>query len=408
MKHLIVQKYGGTSVGNIERIQAVANRVVQRRKQGMKLVIVVSAMAGETDRLLSLARNFGDQIQSRELDVLLATGEQASAALLAISLNNQGVASISLKGHQIPIRTDSQHGKALIRSVAPQRIEKHLNEGTVVVVTGYQGVTDEGDLTTLGRGGSDLSAVALASALEAQQCEIYTDVPGVFTADPQVCSDARVIQKISHDEMLELASLGTKVLQARAVQLAKRYMIPIWIGSSFQNCKGTWVVKEEKSMEGTIVSGVSCDQKDSQISVRRLVNPIESMSQLFNALADAQVMVDVIVQDRKVDGRTNVTFTVPRECFQKAQQVVAQLTTGMPDVEVVTHEKVAKVSAVGLGMRAHSGVAAQMFRCLSKEGVEVHAVTTSEIKISCVIDERYAELAVRALHEQFGLAKEPH
>jgi aspartate kinase len=408
MTSIVVQKYGGTSVGSIERIHAVANRIAQKQREGKKLAVVVSAMAGETDRLLQLAKQIAPGAMGREVDALTATGEQASAALLALALSSKGVASISLQGHQIPIRTDGNFGSALIQSVAPQRIHRHLAEGKVVVVTGFQGVTDTDDVTTLGRGGSDLTAVALAAALEADQCEIFTDVPGVFTADPQVCGDARLIERISHDEMLELASLGAKVLQTRSVQLAKRYVIPIWVGSSFDEGAGTWVTKEEPSMEGTIVSGISCDRKDAQISVRHLPDPTQSMTQLFSALADAQVVVDVIVQDRSADGKTNLTFTVPRESYSAAMKVVNQRVKGVPGVQVLPHEKVAKISAVGIGMRTHSGVAAKMFQCLAKEKIEVMAVSTSEIKISCVIDEKYSELAVRALHEQFGLAKEPH
>lgn len=390
----------------------MANKVAKCLGNGPKkernLVIVVSAMAGETDRLLGLASKIGNQNNTRELDALLATGEQAAAALFSMALAKIGVASVSLQGRQIPIRTDNQHGQALIRSVAPQRIIRHLAEGKVVVVTGYQGTTDDDDITTFGRGGSDLSAVALAAALEAERCEIYTDVPGIFTADPGICRDARLIRKISHDEMLELASLGAEVLQARSVQLAKRYMIPIWVGSSFDDGEGTWVIKEDQKMEGTIVSGISCDRKDAQISLRHVPEAMQSLMKLFGALADAQVMVDVIVQDRTEDGKTNLTFTVPRECFENAQKVVNQIITGLPGVKTIVHKRVAKISAVGLGMRTHSGVAAKMFQCLAKEGIEVMAVSTSEIKMSCVIDERYAELAVRALHDQFGLAKEPH
>jgi len=408
LSSLIVQKFGGTSVGSIERISKVVERVASRARKGHRLAIVVSAMAGETDRMIGLAKQFGAEVNRRELDALLATGEQACAALISIALSAKGIASISFQGGQVPIRTDSNFGNASIQSVAPQHVLRHLDEGKIVIVAGYQGVTDGNEITTLGRGGSDLTAVALAAALDAEQCEIYTDVSGVFTADPQVCSDARLIRKISYDEMLELASLGAKVLQARSVQLAKRYMIPIWVGSSFEDAEGTWVTKEELTMEGTVVSGISCDRKDAKISLRHLPDPIQSMTQLFSALADIQVVVDVIVQDKTTDGKTNLTFTIPRENLHTALKIAQQIFKGIPDVEIISEEKVAKISAVGLGMRTHSGVAAKMFQCLAREGIEVWAVSTSEIKISCVIDERYAELAVRALHDQFGLAKEPH
>ncbi|MFH1263369.1 MAG: aspartate kinase [Pseudomonadota bacterium] len=408
MSGLVVQKFGGTSVGNLERVAVVAERIITRKKEGKDVVAVVSAMAGETDRLLTLARQFQSAGSSREVDALIATGEQVSASLLSLALSAKGVTAVSLQGHQVPIFTDQAFGGAQILSVAPQKIRQLLSEGKVVVVTGFQGVTEEGEITTLGRGGSDLTAVALAAALDADQCEIYTDVPGVFTADPQICGDARLIPRISHDEMMELASLGTKVLQARSVQMAKRYEIPVWIGSSFTDDGGTWVTKEEKKMEGTIVAGITCDRTDAQISVRHLPDSLGGMSGLLTALADAKIVVDVIVADRSVDGKTNLTFTVPRPSFAIASAVVKKATEKVPDIQIICREKVAKVSAVGLGMRTHSGVAAKIFQCLAEEKIEVMAVSTSDIKISCVIDEKYGELAVRALHDRFGLGNEPH
>ncbi len=408
MNPVIVQKYGGTSVGSVERISAVAERILARKKEGKSVVVVVSAMAGETDRLLGMAKTFGSSDAAREIDALVATGEQTSAALLALALNAKGGAAVSLQGHQVPILTDQSFGGALIEAVVPHRIRQLLSEDKIVVVTGFQGVTEEGDTTTLGRGGSDLTAVALAAALDADQCEIYTDVQGVFTADPQICGDARPIERISHDEMLELASLGAKVLQARSVQLAKRYLIPIWVGSSFETGGGTWVTKEETAMERTVVSGITCDRKDAQISVRHLPDPLRSMSAVFGALSDLNIVVDMIVEDRSADGKMNLTFTTPRESFDRALTSVKEVTKSMPGVQILSKDRVAKVSAVGWGMRTHSGVAAKMFQSLSKEGIDVLAVSTSDIKISCVLEEKYAELAVRALHDQFGLAKEPH
>jgi aspartate kinase len=409
MNNIIVQKFGGTSVGDLVRIGNVAEIVARQHRRGKKVAVVVSAMSGETDRLLKMGNHFGSAPPARELDALAATGEQTTSALLAIALASKGIGSVSLQGSQVPIRTNATYGNAMIESVAPQRILRHLGEGLAVIVAGFQGVADNGDTTTLGRGGSDLSAVALAAALDAELCDIYTDVAGVFTADPGICSDARPIEKVAYDEMLELASLGAKVLQARSVQLAKRYQVPVHVLSTFEeNAPGTWITKEERDMEGTVVSAISLDRKESQISVRRLPDPIHSATKLFTALADSQVVVDVIVQDRNSEDLTNVTFTVPRTDYQKALTVVKQISQGLRDVQIQSHEKVAKVSAVGLGMRSHSGVAAQMFRSLAREKIEVMAVSTSDIKISCVIDDRYAELAVRTLHDEFGLAKEPN
>lgn len=407
MNSIVVQKYGGTSVGTLNRISRVADHIISRQKEGKQVVVVVSAMAGETDRLFTLAQQVGLS-DTREVDALLSTGEQVSASLLALTINRKGTEAISLNGQQVPIVTDDTHGSALIQSVAPQRIRQLVEGGKVVVVTGFQGVTAQGDTATFGRGGSDLTAVALAGALEAERCEIYTDVPGVFTADPSICDDAQRIEKISHDEMLELATLGTKVLQDRAVQMAKRYLIPIWVGSSFAPGLGTWVVEEEEGMEGTAVTAVTCATKDAQISVRQLPQSLETLGKIFSALAEAQIIVDVIVEDRSRDGRTNLAFTVHREDLHKAQELVLSITEKIPDVQVFTKDRVAKVSAVGLGMKTHSGVAGAMFECLAKEGVDIWAVSTSDIKISCVVDEKYAELAVRALHDRFGLAKEPH
>lgn len=388
-------------------LSQVADRICADRAAGVSIVAVVSALKGETDRLLQLAQAHGTTA-SRESDLLLATGEHVTAALLALSLQFKGIPAVALTGAQIPIRTTAAFGQAQIEFVAPQKIRKHFSQGQVVVVAGFQGVTESGETTTLGRGGSDLTAVALAAALEAERCEIFKDVEGVYTADPTICGDARRISRLSYDEMLELATLGSKVLQARSVQLAKRYMVPVHVKCFSKAGPGTWIEQEESNMEGTIVSAISCDRREGQISVRRLPDPVTSTSKLFEALASSDIVVDVIVQDRNQDGLTNVTFTVPRESFAAALAVAEQLAKSFGGVQVLSHERVAKVSAVGLGMRTHSGVAARLLRTLANEKIEVMAISTSDIKISCVIDDRYGELAVRSLHDEFGLAKEPN
>ncbi len=408
MPEVVIQKFGGTSLGSADKILKATEPIQKRLKEGKQVVVVVSAMAGETDRLIQLSSEMGDEVPRRELDVLLSTGEQAAAALMAMALHRRGVESVSLLGHQIPLRTDACYGKARIESVSPASIRRCLDTGKVVVISGYQGVNAEGEITTLGRGGSDLSAVALAAAMDAVCCEIYTDVPGVFTADPQICGEARPMPWVSYDEMLELASLGAKVLQARSVQLAKRYLVPVWVGCSSGAGKGTWVTQEEERMERTVVSGIGCDRHDARISVRNLKNQSKALAQVFSQLAEAGILVDVIVQDQISPERTSFTFTLGRDSLQEGQEVVRDVLKEHPEAELSIQEKVAKISAVGLGMRSHSGVAAMMFKCLAQEGIDVLAVSTSEIKISCVIEDRYSELAVRSLHETFGLGKEPN
>lgn len=396
-------------MADLDRIGQMADRIASAHGARKKIVAVVSAMAGETDRLLELAHLVCENPPRREVDALLSTGELSSAALLAIALSKRGVESISMSGPQIPIRTDFHFGRAQIANIPPQHLERHLSEGRVVVVAGFQGVTELGDITTLGRGGSDLTAVALAAALNAERCELYKDVEGIFTADPRLCADARRINEISYDEMLELAHLGAKVLQPRSVLLAKRYAIPVHVLPAFKEGPGTWVKKEEGPMEGRVVAAVTCDRKESKISVRRLPDPVRSASSLFSALAKEGIVVDVIVQDRSADGKTNLTFTVPRDEFSTALQIAEAISKKTSkDSQVLSTERIAKVSAVGLGMKTRSGVAAEVFEALAKEEIEIMAVSTSDIKVSCVIDDRYAELAVRVLHEAFGLAKEPN
>ncbi len=408
MSKLIVQKFGGTSLADLDCIEKVAERIRLRAQGGDRMVVVVSAMAGETDRLEALANRFCGEIPHREMDMLVATGEQVSASLLSMALKKKAVKSRAFLGHQIPIRTSEDLGEARIESIDPRELKEWIFSGGVAVVAGYQGVNARGEITTLGRGGSDLTAVALAGALDADLCEICTDVRGVYTADPRICSEARPIRKLCYDEMLELACLGAKVLQARSVQLAKRYQIPIYVRSSFEQHPGTTVTTEELGMEGTVVSAISCDRTEGKISIRNLSEDAEKTSSLFRALAEQDISVDVIVQDRSDSGKVNLTFTVPRLCFSKALETAQLCKEEDHSVEIKSHEKVTKVSAVGLGMRSHSGVAARIFGTLSREGIEVMAVSTSEIKICCVLDERYGELAVRALHEEFGLAKEPN
>lgn len=406
MSETVVQKYGGASLRSVDQISKVAARILEAQATGKRTVVIVSAMEGETDRLFALGGKIGGK--GRELDALVSTGEQVSAALLAMSIQALGGRAISFQGFQLPIQTDSAFNEAQILSVSPHRIQKALSAGQVVVVTGFQGVTEPGDVSTLGRGGSDLTAVAVAAALDAKVCELYKEVPGVMTADPQICAEARPIGKISYDEMLELASLGAKVLQARSVLLAKRYLIPLHVRSSVSDSPGTWVKGEDVDMEGTVVSAISCDRKEARISIAtRSGEPLPTAA-LFEKLAGGNLVVDVIVHDRGADGRSHLTFTVPRSDYPSARRIVDELAKGLREATVIAEEKVAKVSAIGLGMRSHSGVAARMFGSLARERIEVMAVSTSEIKITCVIEDRYAELAVRTLHDEFGLAKEPN
>jgi aspartate kinase len=398
---LVVQKYGGTSVADVGRIRAVAARVAARRAAGDDVVAVVSAMAGETSRLLELARELAPEPDRRECDALVATGEQVTAALLALALTHHGCPAVSLLGHQVRIGTDSAFGKARIRSVDGTRVTSALAAGQVVVVAGFQGVDVEGNITTLGRGGSDTSAVALAAALGAGTCEIYTDVAGVFTADPRVCPHARKLDRISYDEMLELASLGAKVLQIRSVEFAKRYRVPVHVRSSFTDEAGTWVVEEESGMEDILVSGVAHDRDEAKITVVQVPDQPGLAARIFGPIADANISVDMIIQNASADGTTDVTFTVPKADVPQAMRLVERAAETIGAAGVRADAEIAKVSIVGVGMRSHAGVAALMFRALADVGINIQMISTSEIKISVVIDEKFVELAVRVLHDAF-------
>ena len=402
---LIVQKYGGTSVGDIERIKGVAERIVQAKSEGHDLVVVVSAMAGETDRLLSLAAQVSDAPDERELDVIIATGEQISIGLLALAIQQRGHRARSFTGSQVRIQTDTAHTKAKILSVEVDRVRLALREGAIAIVAGFQGVTAEEEVTTLGRGGSDLTAVAMAAALKADLCEIHTDVDGVYTADPNLVPEARKLARISYDEMLEMASLGAKVLQARAVEYAKNYDVPVHVRSSFNAGQGTLVVREDMEMEKVVVSGIAYNKNEAKITVLRVADRPGIAAKLFTRVAEANIVVDMIVQNISQDGSTDISFTVPKPDYPKAMQIVAGVAKEIGAPQVVGDDKIAKVSIVGVGMRTHSGVAARMFEALAGEKINIMMISTSEIKVSCVIDAKYAELAVRVLHDVFDLAK---
>lgn len=403
---LIVQKYGGTSVADLERIKNVARRVIRTKNEGHQVVVVVSAMAGETDKLINLAKQITPFPDERELDVLISTGEQVSIALLTIALKSMGCDAKSYLGFQIKIATDSAFGKARIIGVESNRIFEDIKEGKVVVIAGFQGVDEEDNITTLGRGGSDTTAVAIAAALKADICEIYTDVDGVYTTDPNIYPKARKLSKISYEEMLEMASLGAKVLQIRSVEFAKKYNVPIHVRSSFNDNPGTIVCEEDEDMERVIVSGVTYNKNEAKIEVMRVPDVPGVAAKLFKPIAEANIVVDMIIQTSSAEkGFADVAFTVPKTDFPNALNIVKETVKEIGGKEVIYDENIAKVSIVGVGMRSHSNVAAQMFSALAKEGINIHMISTSEIKISCVIDSKYTELAVRALHDAFELDK---
>ncbi len=398
---LIVQKYGGTSVGSLDRIKAVAEKVAYARANGDQMVVVVSAMAGETNRLFKLAEQLSDSPYPRETDVLVATGEQVSAALLAIRLHALGYPTVSFLAYQLKILTDACHGQARIKSVECSRILRALAEGNIVVVAGYQGINEQGDVTTLGRGASDLTAVALAAVLKATVCEIYTDVDGVYTADPNICPKARRLNRISYDEMLEMAGLGAKVLQLRSVELARRYRVPLVVRSSFRNdLEGTWV-GEDRTMEDVLVSGVTLDNNQSKITINGVEDRPGLAARIFGPIADAGIVVDMIIQNASADGRADMTFTVARSDLRRALELVKMVADEIGAGGIRHEEQVAKVSIVGVGMRTHAGVAARMFQVLAAEGINIEMIATSEIKISVVVNTKYGELAMRALHDSF-------
>ena len=405
---LIVQKYGGTSVANIERIQHVAKRVSKTYDQGHEVVVILSAMAGITDSLINMAGNITDEPDKRELDVLLATGEQTTSALLAITLKSMNYPAQSLLGHQAEVLTDHCHGNARILDIRADRIKELLKDRYIVVVAGFQGCDPEGDITTLGRGGSDTSAVAIAAVLKADVCEIYTDVDGVYTADPNICPQARKLGAISYDEMLNMASLGAKVLQIRSVGFAKKYNIPVHVRSSFSEEEGTMVVNEDSGMERLVVSGVTHDKNQARITLKKVPDKPGVAAKIFTPVADAGIVVDMIIQNTRRGGQTDLTFTVPRGSFKQALEMEKKIAAEIGAEDVFGDVKIAKVSVIGVGMKDHSGVAAIMFAALAKENINIMMISTSEIRISCIIEEKYTELAVQVLHTAFGLDKDSH
>ncbi len=403
---LIVQKFGGTSVGSTDKIMAVARRVLASHRQGNRMVVVLSAMSGETDRLIGLAQAMQPMPDPREMDMLLATGEQVSVALFAMAVKAAGGEAVSLLGDQVAIHTDPMHTRARIDSIDTACIQGHLNRGRIVTIAGFQGVTDHGDLTTLGRGGSDTTAVALAAALSADACEIFTDVEGVYTTDPNICPQARKIDRISYDEMLELASLGAKVLDIRAVGLAKRFAVPVHVRSTFTDTIGTWVVEEDKIMESLLVSGITYSKKEARITIKTVPDQPGIAAKIFLPISDAGILVDMIIQNTRDGKLTDMTFTVPRTDYDRAMAILKKVA-GEIGAEAVTGDRdIAKVSIVGVGMRNHPGIASTMFQILANEGINMMMVSTSEIKVSCIIAEKYTELAVRSLHDAFALDKD--
>jgi aspartate kinase len=402
---LIVQKYGGTSVGDLDRIANVARRVAAVKDQGNDMIVVVSAMAGETDRLLGLAKKIMSTPMEREVDVLISTGEQVTIALLAITLQSMGYKARSYCGWQIPIITDDAYGSARISEIKRDAIKSDLDDGNIIIVAGFQGVDANGSITTLGRGGSDTSAVAVAAALNADLCEIFTDVDGVYTTDPHITSKARKMKKVAYEEMLEMASLGAKVLHIRAVEMAMNHGVPLVVRSSFNDHEGTLVTEESSDMEKESVRAVTCNMKEAKITLSGVEDKPGVASLIFSTLADANVVVDMIIQNSSADGFTDITFTIPEADLAKSLEICRRVKDQLGARDVSGSDDIAKVSIIGLGMRSYSGVAAKMFSTLSKEGINIEMISTSEIKISCVVRKKYAELAVRALHDAFELDK---
>ena len=403
---LRVQKYGGTSVADIKRINNVADRVRKAYDQGDEVVVVLSAMSGVTDSLIALAEQATKTPDKRELDVLLATGEQTTAALLAMILKSRGYKAKSFLGFQAGIHTDKTSGKARIMNIDCQNIQQALEDGHIAVVAGFQGTDKDGAITTLGRGGSDTSAVAIASSLKADVCEIFTDVDGVYTTDPRICNSAKKINRISYEEMLEMAILGAKVLQTRSVEFAKKYNVPVHVRSSFSEEEGTMVVNESSDMESVIVSGITCDMNEARITLKRVPDQPGVSAKIFTPLAEAEISVDMIIQNTRSGGETDLTFTVTKDDFERAKEISYKVAKELGAGEVLTAREIAKVSVIGLGMKSHSGVASTMFQALASENINIRLISTSEIRISCVILAKYAELAVRTLHTAFGLDQE--
>jgi aspartate kinase len=401
---LIVQKYGGTSVGTVDRIKAVAEKVAAGHRVGDQIVVAVSAMSGETNRLIGLARDIQEEPNLREMDVLVSTGEQVTIALLCMALEEAGIEARSYTGGQVRILTDNAHGKARIQEIDGHRIRSDLDAGRVVVVAGFQGADDAGNITTLGRGGSDTTAVALAAALEADECQIYTDVDGVYTTDPRVVAEARRLDKITFEEMLEMASQGSKILQIRSVEFAGKYNVPLRVMSSFEDGPGTLIsLEDDDQMEKPVVSGIAFNRDEAKLTIRGIPDQPGVAYKVLGAVSAANIEIDVIVQNVAKDNSATITFTVHRNDLKRASELLEKIAADLGAIEVDTDDRIVKVSIVGVGMRSHAGVAATMFESLAAEGINIQLITTSEIKITVVIEERYLELAVRALHSAFGL-----
>ncbi len=400
---LMVQKYGGTSVGSIERISAVAEKVIATRNDGHDVVVVISAMAGETDRLIALANAITENPSAREVDVLLSTGEQVTIALLSMALESRSCPARSYTGGQVHILTDSAHNKARIMAIDAARVRKDLQEGRVVVIAGFQGVDENGNITTLGRGGSDTTAVAMASALGADECQIYTDVDGVYTADPRIVPEARRLDRIAYEEMLEMASLGAKVLQIRSVEFASKYNVPLRVLSSFKDGPGTQIIAEDQSMEQALISGITHNRDEAKLTVMGVPDEPGIAFRILGPIADANIEVDMIVQNVGVDNTTDFTFTVHRGDYQKALKLLEGIAKSMGARDISGDNHIVKISVVGVGMRSHAGIASKMFKALADEGINIMMISTSEIKISVVVNEKYLELGIRTLHSAFGL-----
>lgn len=403
----VVQKFGGTSVADVQRIERVADRIVRSRDDGHQVVAVVSAMAGETDRLIALAKSVDPKASAREVAAAASTGEQVSAALLAIALAKRGCPAVSMNAAQVPISTTDAHVKARIEAVGSDRLRAHAAAGEVPVVTGFQGIAPDGSITTLGRGGSDTTAVALAAALKADECQIYTDVDGVYTADPRVVPRARRLDVLTYEEMLELASLGSKVLQIRSVEFASKYEVPVRVLSSFADGPGTLITREDAQLEAPKIAGIAYNRDEAQLTVLDVADTPGAAYRILGPVSDANIEVDMIVQNVARNGLTDLTFTVHRNDFAATREILERNLPAIGGGRVTGSEHIAKISLVGVGMRSHAGIASRMFGVLAKEGINVNLVSTSEIKISVAVDEKYLELGVRALHEAFGLDKEP-
>ena len=403
---LIVQKFGGTSVGTVERIQEIANKLIKFQQQGHELVVVLSAMSGETNRLLELAREVNNDPRGRELDVLLSTGEQVSIALLSMALAQQGIKATSYTGSQVRILTDNMHNKARIMEIDDSNIRGDLAKGYIVVIAGFQGCDECGNITTLGRGGSDTTAVAIAAALKAEECQIFTDVDGVYTTDPRVVPEARRLDSITYEEMLEMASLGTKVLQIRSVEFASKYNVPLRVLSSFTEGGGTLITNEETKMEQALISGIAFNRDEAKLTILGVPDSPGIASQILCPIAAKNIEVDMIIQNTGHEGTTDFTFTVHRNDFKDALHVMEASAKSLGAREVTGDDKITKISIVGVGMRSHAGIASTMFKALASEGINISMISTSEIKISVVVDEKYLELGVRTLHNVFELQQE--